>query len=259
MFKTMRPFLAMAGAGLMLTVLACSQGGGKEEPAAQQIPPSEQQAQQQPPQGGQPPAARTLAIPQQGSADPSAALPPGHPPLDAPTQPAPPPGGAIPPPPPGSGTGANALQWTVPAGWVTEQPSSNLRRAQYRVPGPAGDAECIVFYFGPNQGGDPMSNAARWASQFKQPDGRSPEEAMKTSLSKVGALQVLQVEVTGTYAGGMTMSAAPAEDKPGHMLLGAVAEGPDSNWFFKFTGPEATVKAQRGAFEKMLQTLKPGA
>ena len=49
--------------------------------------------------------------------------------------------------------------------------------------------------------------------------------------------------MTGTYSGGMTATMAPAEDKPGYMLLGAVAEGPDSNWFFKLTGPEATVKA----------------
>jgi hypothetical protein len=42
------------------------------------------------------------------------------------------------------------------------------------------------------------------------------------------------------------------------MLLGAVAEGPDSNWFFKLTGPEATVRAERAAFEGMLRTLKAG-
>ena len=42
------------------------------------------------------------------------------------------------------------------------------------------------------------------------------------------------------------------------MLLGAIAEGPDANWFFKVTGPEVTVKANQGAFEKMLQSLHIG-
>ena len=46
-----------------------------------------------------------------------------------------------------------------------------MRHAQYRVPGGNGDGECIVFYFGPGEGGDPMSNARRWAGQFDQPDG----------------------------------------------------------------------------------------
>ena len=165
---------------------------------------------------------------------------------------------AIPPPPAGSGEGARGLVWKVPSAWVDEPPASSMRRAQYRVPGPAGDAECAVYYFGPNQGGDAMANAVRWAGQFKQPDGRSAEQAMKTSKLAVPGIEVLEVEVTGTYAGGMTMTAAPAEDKPGFMLLGAIAAGPDANWFFKLTGPEATVKAQRGAFEGLLRSLEVG-
>ncbi len=192
--------------------------------------------------------ARTLPIP--GAAG---ELPPGHPPLGAPA-----PGGIV-PPPAGSGTGGTAIRWSVPAGWVEETPSSSMRKAQYRAPGAAGDAECVVFYFGPGQGGDPASNAARWAGQFVQPDGSPSEQAMKTSRRSVGAISVLEVEVTGTYTGGMTGGMAPAADKPGSMLLGAVAQGPDANWFFKLTGPEATVKAHRAAFEEMIGSLKSGS
>lgn len=195
--------------------------------------------------------ARTLPVPD--AADPAADLPPGHPPVDAAA-----PQGGIVPPPAGSGVGDKGMTWKVPARWTEEPPSSSMRRAQYRVPGPAGDGECVVFYFGPGQGGDPIANAQRWAGQFKQPDGKPPEQVLKTSTTKVGDIDVLQVEVTGTYTGGMTTTMAPAEDKPGYMLLGAVAEGPDSNWFFKLTGPEATVRAQREAFEGMLRTLKAG-
>jgi hypothetical protein len=43
------------------------------------------------------------------------------------------------------------------------------------------------------------------------------------------------------------------------MLLGAVAAGPDANWFFKSTGPQATVEAHRAAFEGMIASLKPGS
>jgi hypothetical protein len=157
-----------------------------------------------------------------------------------------------------AGTGDAALAWTAPSGWIEERPSSPMRRAQYRVPGPGGDGECAVFYFGPGQGGDPMSNADRWADQFTLPDGSSARTAMKTSELSVNGLAVVLVEVTGTYKGGMTMTAAPATPKLGYRLLGAVAPGPDANWFFKLTGPDTTVRTQRDAFVGMVKSLKAG-
>jgi hypothetical protein len=148
------------------------------------------------------------------------------------------------------------VRWTVPAGWIAVEPSSPMRRAQYRVPGKAGDAELAVFYFGPGQGGDAMSNARRWAGQFKRPDGSAALDTMKTSQLDAGGRSVLLVEVAGTYDGGMTMTAEPSTPKPGYALLGAIVEGPDANWFFKLTGPEATIASQHDAFLSLLQSLK---
>ena len=82
---------------------------------------------------------------------------------------------------------------------------------------------------------------------------------MKTSELEVGGFKVFVVEVAGIYKGGMTMTAAPASAKPGYRLLGAVAPGPDANWYFKFTGPEVTVNEQRAAFNSMVKSLKHGA
>jgi hypothetical protein len=231
-------------AATMLSV-APSCGGSK---APQQETPAAPAASdaQQPPKDTPPAAPSHVA---------SDALPPGHPPLDAPSTPAP----SIPPPTPGAGTGGSAVVWTVPAGWIEERPSSQMRRAQYKVPGEGGDGECVVYYFGPGQGGPPMENAQRWASQFKKADGSPATDQLKTSEQQVGDLKVLQVEVTGTYAGGMSMGMPSAEEKPGYMLLGAVAEGPDSNWFFKLTAPEKTARAQRAAFEQLIKSLKKGA
>jgi hypothetical protein len=176
-------------------------------------------------------------------------MPPGHPPAT---------GGAfvIPPPVKGAGTGAAAVRWKVPVGWTSERPSSEMRRAQYRVSGAGGDAECVVFYFGPGQGGDPRSNAARWASQFRLADGRDGRAAMTTRDFQADGIRILLVEVAGTYVGGMGSSAG---EHAGYALLGAVAQGPDANWFFKLTGPAATVTAQREAFEAMLESLRKGA
>jgi hypothetical protein len=176
------------------------------------------------------------------------ALPPGHPEPSATD--------AVPQVPRGAGAGANSLTWTVPREWKAQTPSSSMRRAQYLVPGPGGDAECVVFYFGPGQGGDAASNARRWAGQFRQPDGRDPVAAMKTGDVEVGGLKVTTVEVKGTYSGGM---GGTTLEKARYQLLGAIAAGPDANWFFKLTGPETTVTAQRAAFDGLVRSLKKGS
>jgi hypothetical protein len=190
--------------------------------------------------------------------DPNA-LPPGHPPLDGAAGSATPGGesGGIIAPPSGSGTGETGMAWTTPSGWVSVPPTSSMRRAQYLVKGAGGDAECIVFYFGPGQGGSAESNAERWASQFTQADG-SPAVA-KTSDLAVSGFKVMMVEVLGSYGGGMGMSGAQSAPIERGMLLGAIAEGPDANWFFKFTGPEGTVDGHRAAFEAMIKSLRHGA
>jgi hypothetical protein len=155
------------------------------------------------------------------------------------------------------GEGAKAVAWTAPKDWVSEPPANAMRRAQYKVPGKGGAAECVVFYFGPGQGGDPQSNAVRWASQFANADGSPATSAMKTRQADVNGLEVLYVETRGTYLAG-SMAGAEIEKKPGYALYGAVVEGPDANWFVKLTGPEATVSAQRAAFESMIGSMKRG-
>lgn len=219
-------------ATMILIGISCS--GETPEPAT---PPAE--AEPAPAAGdGQTQVPLTGLLPDDRGAD----LPPGHPPVDSST--------AVPPPPPAE-AGA-ALDWAAPEGWVEVPPSSSMRKAQYRVPGPGGDAECVVFYFGPGQGGDPMANAIRWAGQFQQPDGRPSTDVMTTETRTVGDRSVLTVEVTGTYTNPMVDNVA----RPDHMLLGAIVEGPDANWFFKLTGPTSTVSAQRDAFGALIESVR---
>lgn len=163
-------------------------------------------------------------------------LPAGHPPLDE--------------------AGRPQMVWQVPEGWVVEPPASGMRVAQYRVPGPGGDALCVVFYFGAGEGGDPDANARRWAGQFVQPDGAPSAERMVVTPVESAAVPVRLVEITGTYDGGMAMADRPTQRQPDYMLLGGIAEGPDAPWFFKFTGPEATVRPQREPFVRMLESIR---
>ena len=184
--------------------------------------------------------------------DEIAQLPPDHPPLDASEE-----TGGVVPPPAGSGSGATGLIWSAPDSWIEETPSSSMRKAQYRIPGASGDAELVVFYFGPGQGGDAESNAARWVNEFTQSDGQPSSEAAKIEGMQIAEVAVTRVEVTGAYSGGGSM-ARGGEPKPGYMLLGAIAQGPDANWFFKLTGPEETVAGERAAFASLVESLQAG-
>jgi hypothetical protein len=132
-----------------------------------------------------------------------------------------------------------------------------MRRAQYKITGPGGPGECVVFYFGPGQGGDARANAERWGSQFRRPDGGPVGNALKISEIKVGDIRVTMVEVQGTYVGGMGGGPAGAS-QPNAQLLGAIAEGPDAPWFFRALGPRATLEANRAAFEAMIHSIKHG-
>ena len=181
---------------------------------------------------------------------PPGALPQGHPPIDSTGS-----SDMIPAPVIDQST---LVAWDSPSDWIEEPPANSMRQAQYRVPGEAGDGQCVVYYFGAGQGGGTMANAERWADQFTQPDGSSSRDVLQTESTRVGDMDALMVRVSGTYnEGGMMMSGTPPKTMPGYMLLGAVVEGPDSNWFFKFTGPEQTVLDNEEQFRNLVASVRP--
>lgn len=139
------------------------------------------------------------------------------------------------------------LPFELPEGWQETQPSSQMRLKQATIPGPGGDAELAVFFFGTGSGGGVEDNIERWIGQM-EPTAEPQRDSFES-----GGYRVTWVEVDGTLKGG-TMG-GPAEAQPGSTLLGAVVEGPGGPWFFKATGPEATLEAERDAFLGMLRDL----
>jgi hypothetical protein len=134
-----------------------------------------------------------------------------------------------------------------------------MRAAEYRVPragagagpDPAADAECTVITFGKGMGGSVDDNIDRWVKQL---DGASaPVRTTRT----VHGMQVTRVEATGTYL-GMQMPGAPASPpRPGSRLIGAIVEAPGGSWYFKLTGPDATVKAAAAEFDALVDSSRP--
>ncbi|HYG61626.1 MAG TPA: hypothetical protein VEL74_03525 [Thermoanaerobaculia bacterium] len=153
----------------------------------------------------------------------------------------------------GSGGGSQdaGFDFDLPAGWQSEPPANNMRLAQASVPGEGGAGQLAVFFFGPGGGGGVEDNLQRWIGQMEVDPGTQPERG----TLEANGFRITWVDVKGTLLPS-TMGMGPTTEQPGSRLLGAVVEGEGGPWFFKLTGPDATLSAQREAFFTMLRSVR---
>ena len=145
-----------------------------------------------------------------------------------------------------------AVTVQVPAGWQFEKPRALMRRAQFSVPGPGADASLVIFYMGQQGAGSLQSNLTRWSSQFTAPNGN----AVPASVSErtVAGLKLTQLEVAGTYDGGMRPTGQRGEPSVDHRMITTVLETDRGPYYFRLVGPDATVAANRDAMNEMLDS-----
>jgi hypothetical protein len=141
------------------------------------------------------------------------------------------------------------IRYDLPAGWIREAPSSSMRLDQATIPGPAGDGQLTVFFFGVGGGGGIDANLDRWAAQVQH------EAAPAKGSFEIDGFRVTTIEVEGTLLPS-GMGAGPTEPQPGSVLYGGVIEGAGGPWFFKATGPKATMEPQKDAFIGMLKSVR---
>jgi hypothetical protein len=141
----------------------------------------------------------------------------------------------------------------VPDAWLPEPVASRMRVLQFRVPGGAegGDAELIVDFFGPGQGGSLEANVARWKSPFSAPNGGEVQPVI-TRLS--GGLPATRVALEGRYARGIGIGPG-AQALSSRMLLAALVETPRGTLYPQLHGPAATVKAARQDFIAFIEAI----
>ena len=134
------------------------------------------------------------------------------------------------------------IKFDAPAGWTKEEPSSNMRKAQYKVPDKekkGGDAQLALFYFGPRN--DMLeANLQRWAQQMGAPEP-------KTEVIQ-GKCKIHLVDLKGTYTGDNDKGA-----QENQRMLAAVVENADGPWYFKLVGPAETVGPWKEEFVTMLK------
>ena len=210
----------------------------------------------------------TALLDKQGApatATPSSKLPAGHPPMGGMPAPKgdglpsghPPIGGEAPgpaEPPKGS------LKFTPPAAWKEVGVTSAMRKAQFTLPKAAGDSEdgqLIVFYFGPGQGGSIEPNIERWKGMFTTADGKPVgDEAMKRKSMEVGGMKVTTVDISGRYQDAPMGRPDPAgPTSKDYRMLAAIVETPEGPWFFKATGPTATIAGQVSNFDEFVKSV----
>ena len=149
------------------------------------------------------------------------------------------------------------ITWLDPPGLRRVPPKNAMRKASYEVPHvgkDTEDGELAVFYFGPGQGGGIDQNVDRWVKQFS---GIQPSDVKRTDRQVNGLLQHSVEIAHGTFESGTPMggSAGPKKD---YALEGAIVEAPSGAYFFKMTGPAATIAAARAAFRQLLDSVRAG-
>ncbi len=152
---------------------------------------------------------------------------------------------------------SQGLSYRVPADWTSEEPTTSMRAAQYKIPVGKDEQspELVLFYFGEGQGGGAAANIDRWISQFEQPDGKPSADKAKRETKTVGQFKVMTVRLNGTYAGSMMGDAKP---EPNSRMWAAVVEGKGGPWFFKAVGPQKAMEKADRQFDQLIDSLQPG-
>ena len=138
------------------------------------------------------------------------------------------------------------LKLTVPSTWKQKKPSNRLRKAQFEVLGPKGEAsaEVVVYEFA-GGGGGIGANIKRWISQF-QAKGRKA----KVTQGESPQGKYVMVDITGTYNQPIgppirRMTKALPNARMLAVILGVTKV--KKVYYLKFAGSSKTVTANAAA------------
>lgn len=153
---------------------------------------------------------------------------------------------------------AGTLQFSTPEGWITETPSSPMRKGQFKLPKQGGDTEdgqLVLFYFG-GEGGSKEANVQRWAGQFEQPDGRASMEVLQTSSRQVNGMDVYEADLSGTYVAETMPGSGERVRKENWRMLAAIVTTPDGPYYAKLVGPKGTLAYWEPSFRRFVSSMK---
>jgi hypothetical protein len=120
-----------------------------------------------------------------------------------------------------------------------------MRKATFIIPGatPGEQAELAVTAFPGDVGGN-LANVNRWRGQLQLPPIEAAALPAALTHIDINTLHVDLVELIGP------------ESAQRKRVIGAIVPHNGATWFFKLTGPDALVAAQKADFLGFLQTIK---
>jgi hypothetical protein len=152
---------------------------------------------------------------------------------------APPPGMAGDVPMPPTPSGAEALKWTLPAGWNQTFPGG-MRYATFLIPATGKIDGSVVTL--PGDAGGELPNVNRWRGQI----GLGPTDAAGLAAARTSVK---------TRAGAANVYDFTSEGTKRSRLIAAILFVDGSSWFIKLTGDAEPVGTARPAFLKLLESL----
>jgi hypothetical protein len=136
-------------------------------------------------------------------------------------------------------TSAPQIQWRTPEGW-TELPPSSMRYASFSAPADDGGKIDISVVTFPGDGGSDADNINRWRGQI----GLEPLDA-STVTSQIAPLKTADTTFSTTdIAGDKTRTIAAWTRRDGRV------------WFFKATGPNASMEKEKPKFVKFIESVR---
>ena len=147
----------------------------------------------------------------------------------------------------------------IPKGWKQEEPSSNMRLTQFKLPKAEGDkedAELIIFFF-KGGSGSADDNLKRQLAKFKPAEGKDKVEA-KVEKIKVGKIEAPYQDITGTYLKKDRPfdPAAKAVEKANFRQLYVVLITDSGDFYPTLVGPAKTVEKHKKDFDAWLKNFK---
>ncbi len=144
--------------------------------------------------------------------------------------------------PPAASTSLPQLKYQLPEGWQ-EKPPSEMRVASFTAPGPNGQSADVSVIPLPVVGRD-LELVNMWRSRVQLPVTSDPDAVNQAKPVAIGAEQGRLFDF---------VSKQPITGKSRQRLLVAMLTRGEMSWFFKITGEDAFVTAQK---ENFLQFLK---
>ncbi|HSQ54826.1 MAG TPA: hypothetical protein VLM40_03700 [Gemmata sp.] len=157
------------------------------------------------------------------------------------------------------------MKSVAPADWKKEEPTTKFRMGQFKLPKATGDAEDaeLAIFSGLPGGGSVQANLARQEKKFEVPEGKKPEDIIKTEKMKLGGkYEAVLQDIQGTY-----LKKFPPFDPNAKITrvtdyrqLYVIFESKEGNstviYSMTLLGPAKTVEKHKKAFVDWLKNFK---